>query len=148
MIERLESINSGERWQVLQNYRTANQVKVAVQTGSVQTNNASNEGNVRRETAVMRKDEAKDPALEKVKNTQIATKECKTCSKRQKTEETPQPKGLGVLYQQGGGNIAEFCPECGRLICACGGGSSSVSSGTSTTTSGSSSAQKSVDLSV
>jgi len=145
MIERLESINYTDKWQTLQTYRSVTQQKATVATGNIQTNNASPEGNVQRETAVMRKNETQNAdALEDVKKSQIGVKECNTCSKRQTSStESSQPKGLAVLYQQST-TLAEFCPECGRLIAGTGqahvDASSSGAEGTST--------KPTVDLSV
>ncbi|MCE1248709.1 MAG: hypothetical protein LWY06_18875 [Firmicutes bacterium] len=144
MIERLESINSGERWQTLQTYRSATQYKTAVATGSIQTNEASPDGNVQRETAVMRKDETTgSKSVEDVKKSQIGPKECKTCSRRQSSEEVQQPKGLEMLYQQSV-SFGEFCPECGRLIA----GSGQLHVDTGSAGSDGSSTKPTVDLSV
>ncbi|MCE1248708.1 MAG: hypothetical protein LWY06_18870 [Firmicutes bacterium] len=97
MFEAIESIKNNERWQALQNYRSMNQMKAASNSPtSVQTNNASPEGNVQRDTAVMRKDQNQKAEFDKTPPPKIGIKECQTCKNRQYVDVSNDP---GVSFK-------------------------------------------------
>ena len=97
MFEAIENIKNNERWSALQNYRSMNQMKAAANSGnSAQTNNASPEGNVRRDTAVMRKDENQKAEFDKTPPPKVMDGECKTCQNRKYVDDSNDP---GVSFQ-------------------------------------------------